>query len=786
MNVSYYFKLSVIGIFLISCNASTEFVPKAKQLAPLKVYGFNIGEVELLDGPFKESQDAEAKYLLSLDLDRMLSPFLTESGLKPDAQAYPGWETESLPGVALSFYLSGIARLYAMTGEAVYLKNIYYILDNLRKCQSVNNGYLLGSRGGKQIFKKLEDEGFYEDFNDWANGHGEPYYVMEKLFSGLIDVYRICKIPTALKIATDLADWLGRHMSRINDVEFEKIMDIEYGGMNWVLSDLYSITGEKRYLAMSKRWQDKTVIVPITKGIDVLTGIHANTQFPKMSGLAARYPYTADPSDLKGATFFWESVVNHRTYVTGGNSESEYFHAKDSLSKSLTPYTEENCNEYNMLKLTSLLFKIEPKVEYADYIERTLFNHTLSAQNPADERVCYFLPLMPGAERKYYTLFDDFSCCVCSGMDSYTRHSEYIYAHTSSDIYVNQFIASEIHWKEKGILIKQETKFPYEDVTMLKFECKKDTELGILIRYPKWLSEPLSVRINGHAEHLTAEAGYCRINRTWHSGDIVEIKLPMNIRIENMPDDKSMIAVFYGPILLAGALEKDQAQALVESNSVPVLIAEDKPVDRWIIPADKPLWFVTTIARPKQVKLQPFFTLKTGPFSVYWQKITGIEWQKRITLQEKKKRDLKQLDLATIDKVIAGDNDSEQKHALSGKSITGSGNHGIFNDQMWRIATYPEGFSYELKVTGASPVALLCKFMGREQYERWDCKIKIDTTTLSILKRPKDDSYPVIPFEYKYPIPFELTKGKNSIKVTFEVNGVKRMPKLMEIRILKN
>jgi hypothetical protein len=784
MNGRFYLKLSAIALFLVLCNTSQEFVPKAKQLVPQKAYSFSIGDVKLLDGPFRESQDAEAKYLLSLDLDRLLSPFLSASGLKPKAPAYPGWETRSLPGVALSFYLSGASRLYKLTGNEIYLKNLKYILSGLSDCQAKNDGYLLGSRSGKEVFKKLETEGYYEGFSNWGEGHGEPYYVMEKLFSGLIDVYRICNNPEALRIATNLADWLERHMSHISDTDLQKIMDEEYGGMNWVLSGMYVITGDKKYLSMSKRWHDDHVTMPLTKGIDVLTGIHANTQFPKMSGLAARYPYTADPSDLKGATFFWDRVVRHRTYVTGGNSESEYFWPLDSLSNTLTPFTEENCNVYNMLKLTSLLYKIEPKAEYADFMERALFNHILSAQNPADGRVCYHLPLMPGAERYYRSLFEEFSCCVCSGLDSYTRHSEYIYAHTESDLYVNLFIASELTWKKKGITIKQETEFPFKDMTSIKFKCVNDTELGLRIRNPFWLSGPMIISINGQVQGLTPSDGYFSINRKWKDGDLVEIKLPMNLRSESMPDDKNKIAFFYGPVLLAGALEQKEATILVKDNQPPALIPGDKPFDQWLKPTGVALEYKTTIAHPDEINVKPLFELKTGPYTVYWQKETEKEYNERIILNKQRAENLKKLEPVTLDKVTIGDEESEQKHALKGNSTFGKGNSGILANESWRFAE-PDGFSYNMQIPGDEPVSLMCKFMGRIQNETWDCKIKIDTTTIANLKRGMDDSYPVIPYEYFFPVPYDLTKGKKNIKVEFEVKNTKQMPRLMEISILR-
>jgi uncharacterized protein len=784
MKVQLILLLAAVAVLIISCNTSQQYTPKAKQLIATEAYCFNIGDVRLLDGPFKESQDAEAKYLLSLDKDRMLSPFLAASGLKPKAPAYPGWETRSLPGVALSFYLSGASRLYKLTGDEIFLKNINYLLTELSECQAKNDGYLLGSRGGKEVFKKLENEGYFPEFSNWGEGHGEPYYVMEKLFSGLIDVYRICNISQSLTIATKLADWLEKHMSHISDTELQMIMDEEYGGMNWVLSDLYAITGNKKYLEMSKRWQDDHVTIPLTQGKDILTGIHANTQFPKMSGLAARYPYTADPSDLKGATFFWDRVVKHRTYATGGNSESEYFWTLDTLSNRLTPFTEENCNVYNMLKLTSLLYRIEPKAEYADFMERALFNHILSAQNPEDGRVCYHLPLMPGAERYYRSLYEEFSCCVCSGLDSYTRHSEYIYAHTDSILYINLFIASELDWKKKGIILKQETEFPFKDLTSISFRCEKETQLTLNLRNPEWLSEPMTIKVNGDAQQAILSDGYLKVRRKWKSGDQIEIKLPMKVRSECTPDNKNMIAFFYGPVLLAGELSRDNATALVKANVAPALIPGKIPFDRWLKPTGIPLEFTTTIAKPEEINLKPLFKLKTGPYAVYWKLATEDEYQKRVALNAQKTEIREKRELATYDKVTVGDEESEKIHTLNGNSTRGKGNMGILNDEAWRSAD-PDGFSYNMSVPGNEPITILCKFMGRIQNETWDCKIKIDTASIVYMKRGMNDSFPVIPFEYCFPVPYELTRGKKAIKVEFDVDDTRQMPRLMEIRILK-
>lgn len=772
-----------------SCNHEKGYLPKAKQLVPQKAFGFKVAEVKLLDSPFKESQDAEAKYLLSLNLDRLLAPFQNESGIKTEASPYPGWETNFLPGVALSFYLSGTSRLYALTGEGIYLKNIRYILDHLRKCQLNNGGYLLGSRDGKKVFSKLEEEGYYPEFDNWLKGHGEPYYVMEKLFSGLIDVYKICNIPLALTIAVDLADWLQKHMSHISDEDLQKIMFTEYGGLNWVLADLYAITGNAEYLAMSKRWHDNGVLVPLTKGIDILTGIHANSQFPKVSGLAYRYRYTADSSEWKGAVFFWESVVNHRSYVTGGNSSNELFSPKDSLSHTLNPNTEENCNEYNMLKLTSLLFQMEPRVEFADYMERTLYNHILSAQNIKDGRVCYYLPLLPAVQKIYQPLYDIFSCCVCSAMDSYTRHSEYIYAHSDSVLYLNLFIASSLTWREKGISVRQETRFPFEDNSVLTFKCKRKTRLCLKVRHPYWLSEPMRLWINGEEHPLILTDGYYSIHRTWATGDRVEIRLPMNTRIERMPDDENKIALFYGPVLLAGTFDEETAVALSEAHDAPAVIPGEVPVCQWLEAADEPMYFRLNVPSSVDINLKPFYLVNEEYYSVYLDILTENEWKHRISLADQRAANLRQLEKNTVDRVIVNDEASERDHMLSGTSEKGKGDYGLLMNKGWRKALPPEGLKYQLKVLPNEPVALYCKYIGKRSNEPCDYKIKIDTAC--IINRMNwepslNEKMPFVPvYEETIPIPFKLTEGRNTVTVSFEVIYKPLMPGLMELRVVK-
>lgn len=794
MNPLSSLKLSVTALLLISCNTSYEYVPKAKQLVPQKTYSFNAGEVRLLNGPFKESQDAEAKNLLSLDMNRLLAPFLIESGLPPKGEPYSGWETNTLPGVALSFYLSGSARLYMSTGNVEFLKRINYALAELELCQQKNNGYLLGSKNGKKVFERVEKEGWFTEFGHWRDGEATPYYSLEKLMSGLRDVYRICHIKKALKISIGIGEWFCKHMSFINDTELQKLMRTEYGGMNWVLSDLYADTGDKRYLELSKRWQDNITVVPMVQGNDVLNGVHANMQFPKYSGLAARYPYTGDARDLFGARFFWESVVNHRTYATGGNSESEFFGPRDSLSRRLTPFTEENCNEYNMLRLTYLLYQIEPRVEYADYFERTLYNHILAAQNPEDSKVCYFVPLIPGASRIYH-LLEDFSCCVCSAFDSYTRHAEYIYSHSDSTLYVNLFIASELDFKAKGIALKQETSFPDKDISTITVKCNNPVNMEMCIRNPYWAKNAVTIKVNGkQQENLVSKDGYFHLQRTWANSDVVEIHLPVDLRTESMPDDQNMIALFSGPVLLAANLDVIVANTLLRDGVAPALVPGELPLNSWLKPTGAPLTYTTTILKPDQVEVIPFFRKKTGPYSVYWEKLSEQEWLQREAVKQKKLEYEKKLDLGTIDKVTVCNEISETNHHITGESWTGYGNGGIYgkdgilDDECWRRSS-SKSFGYEMAVSEFGHNTLFCRYMGRGCYERWSCKITIDGTVIQSYKLGKleVESYPVVIWHATYPIPSELTKGKKKVTVLFEAleDNTILMPGLMEMRTIR-
>ncbi len=767
--------------------------PTTKSMKPLtlqKAAPFAPAQVLLLDGPLKQSRDAAEKHLLLLDVDRLLAPYRAEAGLPEKAKRYTGWETGSLPGVGLAFYLSGIANLTEANGNIELKRRLVYILDELAACQDATGGYLLGSKNGRAVFARVEKEGRFEGFSPWdGTGQATPYYSLEKTFSGLRDAYRIGHQPKALQIAIKLGNWLDEHMSHLTDAQLQKLMCSEYGGMNWVLADLYADTGDTRFLALSRRWVNHGVMDAVERGHDELGGRHANASIPQFSGLAARYPVSGVSSDRTTAEFFWGSVVKHHSYVNGGNSESENFCAADKLNNTLTPFTAENCNSYNMLRLTQLLFNIQPSVAYADYMERVLFNHILAAQDTDNGSVCYFLSLMTGT-RKRFESEEIFSCCVCSGFDSYARTATYIYSHDAENLFVNLAVASEVTWPTKKLVLKQETRFPEEDTAVFRVTVPQATRFVLNLRYPQWATAGVTILVNGKPYPVTATPGsFVPISREWRNGDTVTVTTPLEIRSESMPDNPNRVALFAGPILLAGVLGPVADPLAEQPGYAPVIVAGDKPLNQWLKATVTPLVYTTQVGRPREVELQPFYKLRQQIHCIYWDCVSPAQWQTHAAELERLTAHSRDLDQRTIDRVVVGNRDSESARAaaVSDTSIGIGNNNGAYLGHLpWRHSNKPAGLGYTLKVVADTPLKLYCRYMGRATYEsQRDFSIEVDGVVIAKVNMPMNNSVTTGVIEAQYNIPEELLRGKQSVRIVMIPDTKKTTGKLLEMRVIK-
>lgn len=745
----------------------------------LEARAFRLADVRLLDGPFKHAMTRDAEYLLRLDADRLLSGFRKEAGLAPKAPVYGGWESMTIAGHSLGHYLSACAFMFASTGDTRFRERVNYILAELETCQRANgNGYVAAIPNGKKIFQEVSAGNIRVQPFD-LNGGWVPWYTLHKLFAGLLDVHQQFQNAKALAIATRLADWADATTAKLTEEQFQRMLDCEHGGMNEVLAELYARTGNEKYLQLSRRFHHKAVLEPLARREDRLQGLHANTQIPKLIGLARRYELTADAADKTAAEFFWERVVQHHTYVNGGNSDGERFGPPDKLNNRLSENMSETCNTYNMLKLTRHLFEWRASAEYGDYYERALYNHILASQNPDDGMVCYYVPLKAGSRKVYSKPFDDFWCCVGTGMENHAKYGEAIYFHDNDSLWVNLFIPSELTWREKRVTLKQETLYPESDKVSLTLKAKKPVNLALRLRYPGWAKDGVTVTVNGAPQTIANKPGsFIELKRTWKTGDRVELTIPMSLRLETMPDNPRRVAISYGPTVLAGELEPEQQPGGV--NLIPGLVTDDTTLANWIAPTDaRPITFRTdSVGKPSDVTLYPFYRMHNKRYAVYWDLLNDQQWLERVTNYKNELDRLRLLESLTVDFVQPGEPQLERDHNMQGERMENGENAG----RKWRHARDGGWVSFDLKVLPDQPLSLVCSYWGsetgRRTFDIFADGIRIGTQTLS---NDKPGEF----FDVTYTIPAEVTRGKNKISVRFQARPENTAGGFYGVRVIK-
>ena len=599
-----------------------------------KLYGrkcqpFDLNQVRLLDGPFKRAMELDKQYLYDLDSDRLLHMFRVTSGLASSAKQLGGWEKEGVRGQTMGHYLTACALMYASTGDEQLKAKADAIVSELAKCQNANgNGYL-------SAYPESGITGvIYGTSGWWA-----PWYTLHKIYAGLVDMYVHCDNKQALGIAEEMAAWAKGHLDKLTYEQTQRMLDVEYGGMSEALCNLYAVTQNPDHLDLAQRFDHKKIIDPLADFEDRLRGLHTNTTIPKIIGAAREYELTGRRYYYNIATYFWDEVVDARSYCTGGTSNGERWHGRPyELADQLSPHTQESCCTYNMLKLTRLMFCWDPAARYADYYERALFNGILATQNPDDGMMMYFVPLAPGYWKCYNSPYDSFWCCTGTGLENHAKYGESIYFHDDDGIFVNLFIASELTWSERGIRLVQQTTFPEQAGTSLTVRTEKPVELAIRVRIPEWAKQGVTASINGRKQKTdTVLSGFLTLKRKWKDGDTVTLNMPMSLYLYPMPDDPTLAAIMYGPLVLAGQLDREGLtremtygrQSCMRKSPheinfpplpAPVFTADVDDLDSWIKPVPgQGLTFRTVNAGDTtDVTLIPFHKLFGRRYGIYW------------------------------------------------------------------------------------------------------------------------------------------------------------------------
>ena len=588
-------------------SAGQAATPARSLKGPALAAPFDLSSVRLLPGPFKTAQELDAQYLLALEPDRLLHNFRVNAGLAPKAPVYGGWESQEpwidirCHGHTLGHYLSACSMMFASTGETAFRSRAEYVVAELQACQQARrDGLICAFPDGAA---PLEDSLAGKTFP------GVPWYTFHKILAGLRDAYVHAAIEPARRVLSRLADWTATSSRGLSDERFQQMLDREHGGMSEVLTDVYVLTGDTRYLQLAERFAHRALLAPLAERRDRLDGLHSNTQIPKVIGFSRLGELTGKRPYRDAATFFWQTVVEKRSFATGGNGDGEHFFPPHEFAAHLSSAkTMETCCAHNMLRLTRALFQLAPSVAYADYYERALYNAILASQDPQSGMMTYFQATRPGYVKLYCTPTDSFWCCTGSGMENHAKYGDSIYFHDDASLYVNLFIASELRWAEKNLRITQTTRFPDEDSTRLVIHTGAPRRLNLKMRYPSWCADA-TVTVNDRRQVIRSKPGqYIDLDRTWQDGDVVHLRLPMRRQLQPLPNAPNLAAVMNGPIVLAGRLGTEGLSPGAD------LMVNERESGKML---DKPIQ-TPRLAESKDIELVPWYRIAHERYTMYW------------------------------------------------------------------------------------------------------------------------------------------------------------------------
>lgn len=658
--------------------------------------------VRLLPGPFLDAQRTDLTYVLSLDPDRLLAPFLREAGLEPAAPSYGNWENSGLDGHIAGHYLSALALLWATTGEPETLRRLTHMVQDLGRAQAaVGTGYVGGVPGGRALFESLRDGGVAAAGALGSSDHWVPWYNLHKTFQGLIDAHQIGGVAAALDVVVGLADWWLDVAATIDDAAFEAMLATEFGGMNEAFAELARVTGRADYAAMARRFSHREILDPLLEQRDDLTGRHANTQIPKAVGYAATGTVTGDARLMGAADFFWRTVVERRTVAIGGNSVREHFHDAADFAPMIDDREgPETCNTVNMLRLTRHLAERELRPELLDFAERAIFNHLLSAQHPQRGGFVYFTSMRPRHYRVYSTPENGFWCCVGTGMEAQARYGEWVFGTEGDALAVNLAIPAELTDERFGGTVRLQTGFPLDDVVTLTFDLVDARRYPVRLRVPSWTDALHDLKVDDEPVSGTAAPGAVVIDREWQPGDVLTYRTPLALRAERLPDGSPWEAYLAGPVVLAARAGAEHLDGLYADDSRFGQVAHGRlrPVGDMPILAGGvddieetgPLrWRVRPVSGTEPVELEPFSGIHDSRYTVYWPVADGDVAAAQARLDELDGGVA--LDRRTIDRVQLGEQQPESDHHFRGTATEAFAD----GDRHWR--TTRESFSVTLR-----------------------------------------------------------------------------------------
>lgn len=766
---------------------------------------FPLGDITLLDGPLKHARDLNVQVLLKYDCDRMLAPYRKEAGLQPRKPSYPNWD--GLDGHVGGHYLSALA-INAATGNEECRKRMEYMISELQLVLDANNqrpeawchNYIGGVPNSAKMWTAFSKGDFGPYFGTWA-----PFYNIHKMYAGLRDAWLYCGNEQAKNLFLKFCDWAVDITRDLNDGQMEKMLGNEHGGMNEVLADAYAITGEQKYLDCARRFSHRMLLVPLENGKDCLDNMHANTQIPKVIGYQRIAELAHDVQYHNASEYFWEIVTRQRSLALGGNSRREHFPTKENCIDYINDIDgPESCNTYNMLKLTEDLNRVKPNGMYGDFYETAMFNHILSAQHPQHGGYVYFTPARPRHYRNYSAPNEAMWCCVGTGMEDHGKYGQFVWTHDKGvkaeddALYVNLFVASELNWKDRKMVIRQQTAFPYAESSVVEVAKGKGTFI-LKVRKPSWC-ENFTVKGVGFDADSYEENGFVCMKRKWKKGDQVKISMPMHAYIKPMINVPQYVAIMYGPILLGMKTGTEDMRGLIADDSrfgqyaggkklaldeAPILLPkhlDDIAKNLKPVPG-KPLHFklATHMENTIDGELQPFFEIHDSRYMMYWLALGENDYKAYMQKLADEEKARQALEARTVDKVNPGEQQPETDHRMETDDSNKGNTEGIF----FRDAKDGHYFSYLMQTKGETNLSLQLKFWGQDEWRTSEFDIYVNDKLLCSV----NNSHRWRTTQFKtvdYAIPSEFVKGKKEIRVKFVAHKGKQVGQIYGVRLVKH
>ena len=793
-------KLIFTGLFCLLMPCSI--------LAQDKLYcdEFPLSDITLLDGPLKHARDLNVENLKKYDCDRLLAPYRKEAGLEPRKPTYPNWD--GLDGHVGGHYLSALA-INAATGSEECRQRMEYMIGELKICAEANDkrgaawskNYVGGFPQSEKLWSTFRKGDFAQYFGSWA-----PFYNLHKMYAGLRDAWLYCGNEDARQLFLKFCDWAVDITSELSDEQMERMLGNEHGGMDEVIADAYAMTGDQRYLECARRFAHRQLLTPMENHQDCLDNMHANTQIPKVIGFQRIAELSGDAKWHDASQYFWEIVTQQRSLAIGGNSRREHFPTKETCIDYVNDIDgPESCNTYNMLKLTEFLNRANPNAAYGNFYERAMFNHILSTQHPEHGGYVYFTSARPRHYRNYSAPNMAMWCCVGTGMENHGKYGQWAWTRKKGEkpsddiLYVNLFVASELNWRDRGIIMRQETAFPYGETSEIAV-TKGKGDFTLKIRKPAWCDK-FEVKCVGFEAEQYEENGFVCISRKWKKGDRIAISMPMHASVERMPNVPQYVAIMYGPIVLGMKTGTEDMSSLIADDSrfgqyaggkklpldkAPILLPKEvSDIAGDLHPVEgKPLHFTLATRMENAIpngELQPFFEIHDSRYMMYWLALSETDYKaytQRLADEESARQ---ALEAATVDKVMPGEQQPETDHRMETDNSEKGSTEGVF----YRDARDGSYFSYLMQTKGETDLSLQLTFWGQDEWRTSEFDIYIDDALLTSV----NNSHRWRTTQFKtvdYPLPASMLEGKNEVRVKFVAHKERQVGQIYGVRLKRN